>query len=200
METLLSALKLVDRNSYGDPLRRVSKLLLARWRPQPIKIRVLEHQPSTERLQSISLKTPLSENCMARTHGFIKLWEQKNWLKLKQKHHTEMLLTLVKKFALLKLWRLCIKLSGKVHYYFSAYSPADSANWVQKFSEYLSLGESRPYKVGKVDVFLDRPFSVYWTVHFLSVKTVYFRFIGPSTYFIFGPSTFTRDRALSPRP
>ena len=31
----------------------------ARWRPQPIKYRVLERQPITERLQSISLETPL---------------------------------------------------------------------------------------------------------------------------------------------
>ena len=34
--------------------------MLARWRTQPIKYRVQERQPITERLQSISLKTRLS--------------------------------------------------------------------------------------------------------------------------------------------
>ena len=41
-------------------LRRVFKLILARWRSQPIKYRVRERQPITERLQNFTLKSRLS--------------------------------------------------------------------------------------------------------------------------------------------
>ena len=40
-------------------LRGVFKLMLARWRSQPIKYRVQKRQPITERLKSISLKSHL---------------------------------------------------------------------------------------------------------------------------------------------
>ena len=42
-------------------LRRGFKLMLARWRSQPIKYQVRERHPITERLQSISLKSRLSK-------------------------------------------------------------------------------------------------------------------------------------------
>ena len=45
-----------------QPLRRVFKLMLARWRSQPMRYRVLERQPITERLKSISLKSHFSSD------------------------------------------------------------------------------------------------------------------------------------------
>ena len=55
-------LRWLDENEAREQkFRRVFKLMLARWRSQPIKYRFLERQPITERLESISLKSRLSE-------------------------------------------------------------------------------------------------------------------------------------------
>ena len=48
-------------------LRRVSKLMLARWWSQPIKYRVQERQAIIERLQRIRLKPRLSVNFCMKT-------------------------------------------------------------------------------------------------------------------------------------
>ena len=45
---------------FTRPLRSVFKLILARWRSRPIKLRLRERQPITARLEKISLKPHLS--------------------------------------------------------------------------------------------------------------------------------------------
>ena len=56
-------IELLETNRHAligeDQLRRVSKLMLDRWRFQPIKYRVRKRQPIAEILQSISLKSRL---------------------------------------------------------------------------------------------------------------------------------------------
>ena len=65
-----------------DSLRRVFKLMVARWRSQPIKYRFRERQPITKRLESISLKSRLIFN-FSTIYGlwlslFIGPWCNKN--------------------------------------------------------------------------------------------------------------------------
>ena len=64
-QSLLGRLELNDLAdesfNHEHSLRRVFKLMLSRWRSQPIKYRVRERRPITERLQSISLKSRLSD-------------------------------------------------------------------------------------------------------------------------------------------
>ena len=55
-------------------LRRVFKLILARWHSQPMKYQVRDLEPITERLQSISLKSCLSKFC---TGKYLSQWYKK---------------------------------------------------------------------------------------------------------------------------
>ena len=61
-QSLLGKLELADESfDHQHSLRRVFKLILARWRSQPIEYRIRDRRPIRERLQSISLKSRQSD-------------------------------------------------------------------------------------------------------------------------------------------
>ena len=86
--------------------------------PPATKMATLKYAPRVANQNSYG--EPLEEKCMDLTLGFIKFLEQKNWIRLKPKHRTEMLLISMRKLVQLKLWQLYIKLLGTVHAIFMA--------------------------------------------------------------------------------
>ena len=91
--------------------------------PPATKTATLKYAPRVANQNSYG--EPLEENCMDLTLGFIKFLEQKNWIRLKPKHRTEMLLISMRKLVQLKLWQLYIKLLGTVQ----AFSIMISSEW-----------------------------------------------------------------------